>query len=79
MSIVNKEVRQSTITNYLNDIENLWDSYACKEGSKKAKMLMHSYLCGVYRHDQDPVVWIAVLRGSADELRNFIASCEAQN
>lgn len=79
MSIENKEARQINITNYLTDIEDLWNANACKEGSKKAKIIMHAYLCGAYRHDQDPVIWIAVLRGSADELRNFIKKCEAQN
>jgi len=78
MSIVNKEARQINITNYLTDIENLWESYGCKEGSKKAKMLMDSYLCGVYRHDQDPVIWIAVMRSSAQELRNFLTSSQTK-
>ena len=78
-TIANKETRLANITNYLEDITNLWDANGCKEGSKKARMLMHAYLCGAYRHDNDPVIWIAVLRGSADELRNFIKLCEAEN
>lgn len=78
-TIANKETRLANITNYLTDIESLWVANACKEGSKKARMLMHAYLCGAYRHDNDPVIWIAVIRDSADELRNFIKLCEAEN
>lgn len=68
------EKLQLLVREYKETIESL----AIKNGSKKADLVLRGMLVNEYRHNPDPVIWIAAIRNDVTEITKFISDCKIQ-
>ena len=77
MTITDAKNRAEKLSELIDHIESVLTAQDAKEKTTKGRRIINIILSTEFRHNNDPVIWMAALR-DLDEMREFINDCKKQ-
>lgn len=76
--IVDATRRGKKLKRFVNHAKAVMGAYGVSEKSKLGIMLAGAMMTTEYQHNDDPVIYIAILRADLNEITRFVTDCETQ-